>query len=105
MEFMINKHPRGSVTQRMDCGWPCRGEIDVTEFYKSIPLRQRSKVGISLSCFKKMGVDMEKITSPLVLVSKDEFEITFSDVRVIANASEDNTIQLCDSEVATLLQD
>ena len=105
MEFMINKYPKGSVTQRMDCGWPCRGEIDVTEFYKSIPLRQRSKVGISLSCFKKMGVDMEKITSPLVLVSKDEFEITFSDVRVIANASEDNTIQLCDSEVATLLQD
>ena len=52
-----------------------------------------------------MGVDMKKITSPLVLVSKDEFEITFSDVRVIANASEDNTIQLCDSEVATLLQD
>ena len=39
------------------------------------------------------------------LTSKDEFEITFSDVRVIANASEDNTIQLCDSEVATLLQD
>ena len=30
-------------------------------------------------------------------MSKDEFEITFSDVRVIANASEDNTIQLCDS--------
>ena len=52
-----------------------------------------------------MGVDTEKITSPLVLVSKDEFEITFSDVRVIANASDDNTIQLCDSEFATLLQD
>ena len=99
MEFMINKYPEGTVTQRMDCGWPCRGEIDVTEFFKSIPLKQSSKIGISLSCFKKMGVDLKKITSPLVLVSKDEFSITFSDVRVVVDPLEENTIQSCDTDL------
>ena len=60
-------------------------------------MKQSSKIGLSLSCFKKMGVDLKKITSPLVLVSKDEFSITFSDVRVVVDPLEENTIQSCDT--------
>ena len=92
MTFKVDKHPEGIVTQRMDCGWPCSGSIDMTEFFRSVPEGQWSNVGISLSCFAKVGVDLKKVTSPLVLVSKEAFTITINDARVVPNASEKSLI-------------
>ncbi|HAZ78613.1 MAG TPA: beta-glucosidase [Porticoccaceae bacterium] len=86
VNFRVDKHPEGSVNQRMDCGWPCSGIIDMTEFFRSIPEGQWSRVGISLACFAKIGVELSSVTSPLVLSSKDPFEITLNDVRIIADA-------------------
>ena len=95
MTFKVDKHPEGTVTQRMDCGWPCSGSIQMTDFFNSVPEGQWSTVGISLDCFSKVGVDLKKVTSPLVLVSKDPFGITFNDVRVVPNAPEKSLIK-CD---------
>ena len=95
MTFKVDKHPEGTVTQRMDCGWPCSGSIEMTDFFNSVPEGQWSTVGISLDCFSKVGVDLKKVTSPLVLVSKDPFGITFNDVRVVPNAPEKSLIK-CD---------
>lgn len=92
MTFKVDKHPKGIVTQRMDCGWPCSGSIDMTEFFRSVPEGQWSNVGISLSCFAKVGVDLKNVTSPLVLVSKEAFTITINDARVVPNASEKSLI-------------
>ncbi len=96
MTFKVDKHPVGTITQRMDCGWPCSGSIGMTDFFSSIPEGQWSTVGISLECFSKVGVDLNKVTSPLVLVSKEPFVITFNDVRVVPNAPEKSLIN-CDS--------
>ena len=95
MTFKVDKYPEGTVTQRMDCGWPCSGSIEMTDFFNSVPEGQWSTVGISLECFSKVGVDLKKVTSPLVLVSKDPFGITFNDVRVVPNAPEKSLIK-CD---------
>lgn len=95
MTFKVDKHPEGTVTQRMDCGWPCSGSIEMTDFFSSVPEGQWSTVGISLECFSKVGVDLKKVTSPLVLVSKDPFGITLNDVRVVPNAPEKSLIK-CD---------
>ena len=95
MTFKVDKYPEGTVTQRMDCGWPCSGSIEMTDFFNSVRKGQWSTVGISLDCFSKVGVDLKKVTSPLVLVSKDPFGITFNDVRVVPNAPEKSLIK-CD---------
>ncbi|MDA8664107.1 putative glycoside hydrolase [Porticoccaceae bacterium] len=86
MKFRVDQYPQGSVTQRMDCGWPCTGQIEMKEFFKSVPLGQWSRVGISLNCFSTIGVDLKTVTSPFVLTAKDPFQITFSDVRVVSDA-------------------
>ena len=86
LEFRVDKQPLGKVTQRMDCGWPCSGEIDVTEFFKSVPEGQLSRVGISLRCFQEVGVDLSTVTSPLVLSSTEPFVVTIRDVRVVPEA-------------------
>ena len=85
MEFMVDKHPEGKVKQRMDCGWPCSGTIEMADFFRSIPEGKVSSIGISLDCFAKIGVDLTKVTAPLVLVSEQPFALTFSDVRVVPN--------------------
>ncbi len=92
MEFKVDQHPMGVVTQRMDCGWPCSGTIDMTEFFKSVPEGQLSRVGISLQCFDKLGVDLSKVTSPLVLVSEKPFVLTIRDVRIVPDASQESMI-------------
>ena len=92
MEFKVDQHPMGVVTQRMDCGWPCSGAIDMTEFFKSVPEGQLSRVGISLQCFDKLGVDLSKVTSPLVLVSEEPFVLTIRDVRIVPDASQESMI-------------
>ena len=92
MEFKVDQHPMGVVTQRMDCGWPCSGAIDMTEFFKSVPEGQLSRVGISLQCFDKLGVDLSKVTSPLVLVSEEAFVLTIRDVRIVPDASQESMI-------------
>ena len=92
MEFKVDQHPMGVVTQRMDCGWPCSGSIDMTEFFKSVPEGQLSRIGISLQCFDKLGVDLSKVTSPMVLVSEEPFVLTIRDVRIVPDASQESMI-------------
>ena len=92
MEFKVDQHPMGVVTQRMDCGWPCSGAIDMTEFFKSVPEGQLSRIGISLQCFDKLGVDLSKVTSPMVLVSEEPFVLTIRDVRIVPDASHESMI-------------
>ena len=92
MEFKVDQHPMGVVTQRMDCGWPCSGAIDMTEFFKSVPEGQLSRIGISLQCFDKLGVDLSKVTSPMVLVSEELFVLTIRDVRIVPDPSQESMI-------------
>ncbi|MGB1402882.1 MAG: glycoside hydrolase family 3 protein [Porticoccaceae bacterium] len=86
MTFAVDKHPEGRVTLRMDCEWPCRGELPITRLLRAQPEGKLTKMGISLACFTKFGVDLRKVNSPLVLVASEPFAITFRDVRVVGNA-------------------
>ncbi len=80
--FKVDKHPEGRIDQRMDCGYPCSGKIDMTAFYSAVPEGQWVRAGIPLKCFASAGVDFNRITSPLVLVSSEPFTMTINDVRV-----------------------
>jgi beta-glucosidase len=86
MTFAIDKHPEGRVMMRMDCEWPCRGELNLTRLLRSQPEGKMTKLGISLDCFAKTGVNLKKVNSALVLVASEPFAITFRDVRVIGDA-------------------
>lgn len=92
MELRVDKHPIGRVDQRMDCGWPCSGSLDMSAFFRSLPEGQWARVGISLRCFNKVGVNLTKVATPFVLVSSEAFAVTLRDVRVVANAPKTSLI-------------
>ena len=90
--FRVDKSPEGTVKQRMDCGYPCAGEIDMTAFFKGLPEDKWIHAAIPLSCFAKSGVDLSRITSPMVLLSSEPFVITFKDLRITPHPAEDMLI-------------
>jgi len=92
MIVTINKKPKGAVTLRMDCGWPCSGELNLTRIFRAIPEGQPVRLGIKLSCFEKVGVNLRKVNSPFVLVSSKKFALTIADVRVTKDISEKSLI-------------
>ena len=82
MTYRVESHPQGSVTQRMDCTWPCAGAQDVTELFAQATLGEWSKTAINLSCFAEAGADLSRINIPLLLTSSDAFAITLKDIRI-----------------------
>ena len=67
----------------------------MTAFYSAVPEGQWVRAGIPLKCFASAGVDFNRITSPLVLVSSEPFTITINDVRV-ARELPDAALVACD---------
>ncbi|MDA8943856.1 exo 1,3/1,4-beta-D-glucan glucohydrolase [Porticoccaceae bacterium] len=89
MTYKVDSHPQGSVTQRMDCTWPCAGAQDVTELFAKATLGEWSKAAINLSCFAEAGADLSRINIPFLLTGSDAFAITIKDIRIDdANPSE-----------------
>ncbi|MGB2359840.1 MAG: glycoside hydrolase family 3 protein [Porticoccaceae bacterium] len=95
VEFKVNKRPKGKVIQRMDCGWPCHGSQDVTKMFRSVPEGEWVTRGISLKCFKAVGADLEKVTTPFLLATSRSFALTIKDVRIVPNAPVD-LVEYCD---------
>lgn len=92
MIFRVDKRPKGKVTLRMDCGWPCRGELNITRILRAIPEGQPVRIGVPLSCFEKVGVDLTRVNSPFVLVSSKAFAVTLADIRLTSKISENSLI-------------
>jgi beta-glucosidase len=82
MTYRVDSHPQGSVTQRMDCTWPCAGAQDVTELFAKATLGQWNKTAINLSCFAEAGADLSRINIPFLLTGSDAFAITIKDIRI-----------------------
>ena len=76
----------------MDCGWPCRGELNITRILRALPEGQPFRIGVPLTCFEKVGVNLTRVNSPFVLVSSKPFALTISDVRLTAKISEKSLI-------------
>lgn len=95
VEFKVNKRPKGKVFQRMDCGWPCTGSQDVTKMFSTVPVGEWVTRGISLKCFKAVGADLEKVTTPFLLTTARSFALTIRDVRIIPNAPIE-LVEYCD---------
>jgi len=95
MVIRIDKRPKKSVDLKMDCGYPCAGSLDMTKLFKNVPEKQWFRISLKLSCFEKAGANLGHIVAPLVVATTGPFEMSFSDVRVIADAPEESLIP-CD---------
>lgn len=81
----IDQQPRKSVDLKMDCGYPCGGSLNMTRLFKAVPPQQWFRMSFKLSCFEDAGANMANIFSPLVIATKDDFQISIMEVSLLEN--------------------
>ena len=92
MIMKIDQTPKGKVKLRMDCQWPCRGEVDVSKLFKRIPESQWLRLSFPLACFEDAGTDLSKVNGPMVLVTDNKMALTVLDVAVVRNPDKDSLV-------------
>lgn len=88
----MQSSPVGKVGMRMDCLWPCRGNLDVTKLFKRLPTDQWVRLSFPLACFEEAGVDLSNVNAPFVLVSSRKMSLAIYDVAVVPNPDPDSMV-------------
>ena len=82
MEIKIIKKPKTSVTIGMDCGYPCRGELNIHKMLRGMNTDEWILFPIPINCFSTNGADLSKVNSPIILASDGVFEIEIANIRL-----------------------
>ena len=94
LDMQVVEPPRSDVTLRVDCDYPCSGEIDLTSTLASAPTKHWQIYAIPLSCFAEKGADLTKVSSPAVVTTNAAMTLRISEIalRVTMPAG---AVQIC----------
>jgi beta-glucosidase len=96
LDVIVGQSPAGSVKMRVDCVWPCLGEVDATRLFRSLTTGVRHTVKIPLQCFSAAGTDMGIVNTPLLFYTERAFQLSFANVRWVPGAG-DGDATACDA--------
>jgi hypothetical protein len=82
MEVKVIKKPKSTVSIGMDCGYPCRGEMNIQKMFRGLDIGKWTTFPIPLNCFSTRGADLTKINSPIIIASDDQFELQIANIRL-----------------------
>ncbi|MFA6444707.1 MAG: glycoside hydrolase family 3 N-terminal domain-containing protein, partial [Sterolibacterium sp.] len=88
-DVMIHQLPQGTVRMAMDCGYPCRGVLDLTGVLKQIGSGVRRTVKIPLACFAAKGTDLARVDTPFNVSTTGQFSAAFTKIQLVAGAAGD----------------
>ncbi|MCX7175905.1 MAG: putative glycoside hydrolase [Proteobacteria bacterium] len=94
-DTLISQLPQGSVTMAMDCGYPCRGTLDLTNAFKRIGTGAKRSVKIPLACFAVKGTDLANVDTPFNVQTAGQFSAAFADIKIVAGAAMDADALSC----------
>jgi beta-glucosidase len=80
-DLVVNQAPQGTVKLRIDCGYPCIGELDATTVLKALPANTKTTLRVPLACFFAKGADFSAIDVPFLVYTDRPFVATFADIR------------------------
>ena len=72
--------PEGKVVVGMGCGDNCGAGFDFTAAAKAAPVGQWTTTAIKLSCFRDIGLDVSKVSTPLFVNAEGKFAFSFSKI-------------------------
>jgi beta-glucosidase len=80
LDMQVVEPPRSDVTLRVDCDYPCSGEIDLTATLAGAPTKHWQIYAIPLSCFAEKGADLTKVSSPAVVTTNAAMTLRISEI-------------------------
>ena len=84
----VNQVPDARVAIRMDCEWPCTGELDVTEEFSQMPVAAWQRVAIPLDCFAAAGTDLNAVDVPLVISTAGALTLDLAEVTITDDSAD-----------------
>ena len=76
----VEAAPQSDVAMRMDCRYPCSGQIDVTGLLKSLPMNSWQSVAIDLDCFRAAGAELSQIDVPFLIGTSGPLALQLSHI-------------------------
>ena len=79
----VDKAPKGGVGLRLDCGYPCFAELNMTRLFRQVPEGQWFVIGVELSCFAKSGANLATVLSPFLITTEKSFQFSINQVAIL----------------------
>jgi beta-glucosidase len=98
-DVVVHQAPAGSVKIRIDCGYPCRGELDGTAVLSALPANTKTTVKIPLACFANAGADFSAIDTAFLVQTDKPFSASFARIRWVVGATGDSDTHTCEEFV------
>lgn len=98
-DTIVHQAPAGLVKLRVDCQYPCIGEVDGTAMFNRFGINNRQTVKIPLTCFAQKGTDFASINTPFLVVTDKEFTASFANMRWVPGAARDADAARCEDLV------
>lgn len=87
LEFQVHQAPSADVALLMGCGPGCSGGFALRSVFEAAAREGKwTRVALPLRCFAQAGVSMERVDSPLMLVTEGRLDITLSSARILSPA-------------------
>ncbi|NCZ63951.1 MAG: glycoside hydrolase family 3 protein, partial [Cellvibrionales bacterium] len=100
-DMKVVNPPEGPVALRMDCGWPCSGQLEVSGVLHGMAVEEWLRVAVPLTCFKEAGADMHIIDTPFLLATEHPMVVEVGEVILTSDTA--GTVQVpCADQVADL---
>lgn len=78
----VDQKPEGPVKQRVDCGYPCRGQLDMTPVFKAVEPGDWFRLSVPLKCFATAGAKLSQVHAPLVFSTNHPFQLSVSQAAI-----------------------
>jgi beta-glucosidase len=89
IDAQVVESPSATVLLRMDCEYPCTGQIDITEILRSASKQDWQRMAFPLSCFVDRGAQLDRLSSPAVIFTEGAMKLRISEVALRAQLPSD----------------
>ena len=86
-DTIVHSAPANPVVMRVDCVYPCIGEVQATTLFRSLPIGTRATVTIPLGCFAAGGTDFSTVNTPFLVYTEGAFSASIAHVRWVPGAA------------------
>jgi len=86
-----------SLALRVECGWPCAGEIDLESLIADPATDRWQRLRIDLRCLARAGADLARVERAFVLAADTAGVASFADVRLERDTVERATLRCSDA--------
>ena len=84
VDAQVVEPPSSTVLLRMDCEYPCSGQIDITEVLQAASPDTWTRMAFPLSCFVDRGAELNRLSSPAVIFTEGSLTMRVSEVALRA---------------------